>query len=267
MVRAIGDAVHDLRLAARLLRKSPGFAAVAVATLALGIGATTAVFSVVEAVLLRPLPYRDVDRLVAIWDGHVNDRSLAKIFASYADFDEWRRSSRTLEAIAAETWATGDQILSGRGPASVVLAIPASADFFSLLGVPPLVGRTFEPADATRGCTVVVSHRFWRSRLSGQPDIVGQSLALDNRACAVVGVMPSSFAFFPDAADMWTLITPSLEQLPGTYRGVAVFGRLKAGVSIEQAQAEISAVHARAHGSEACGSRCRCSSRRLHSSF
>jgi len=252
MVRVIGDAVHDARLAARLLRKSPGFAIVAVLTLGLGIGSTTAVFSIVEAVLLRPLPYRDVDRLVAIWDGHVNDKNLAKIFPSYADFDEWRRSSRTLDAIAAETWATGDQILTGRGPASVVLAIPASRDFFPLLGVPPMLGRTFEPADATRGCTIVLSHRFWRNRLSADPDIAGQSLALDNQACTVAGVMPPSFAFYPDAADMWTLITPSLDQLPhDSYRGVGVFGRLKPGVSLEQAQVEIFALHARAHAGDA----------------
>jgi predicted permease len=241
---------RDLQFASRTILKNRGFAAVAILTLAVGVGATTAVFSIVEAVLLRPLPYRNVDRLVAIWLGHVKDNSLAKIFASYDDFEHWKRSSQTVEQFAAATWATGDQILTGRGPAKVALAIPASVDFFSLLGVPPILGRTFEAADLNRGCTVVLSHRFWQNTLASQGDIVGQSLALDSRACTIVGVMPERFAFFPDAADMWSLITPSREQLPGSYKGVGVFGRLRADVSLERARAELSALHKQAHGSD-----------------
>src|SRR5262249_40568002 len=162
-----------------------------------------------------------------VWDGQSSDRNLAKIFASYADFDTWGRESRTIETLAALTWATGDQVLTGRGEARVVLAIPASVEFFPLLGVPPAIGRTFESADLARGCTVVLSARFWRSALAAATGIVGQSLALDGRACTVAGVMPDGFAFYPDATDMWTLITPTREQLPpDPYQGVGVFGRL-----------------------------------------
>jgi len=243
------DVGRDVRFGFRSWRRTPGVAAVSIVTLALGVGATTAVFSVVEAVLIEPLPYADVDRLVAVWDGHVKDGSLAKIFASFDDFDTWRRHSAGFDQLAAATWATGEQILTGAGDAKVVLAIPASVELFSVLGVPPAIGRTFEPADLTRGCTIVLAHRFWRSTLSSRPDVVGRSLALDERACTVIGVMPARFAFYPDAADMWRLITPGREQLrPDGYQGVGVFGRLRRGVSREQAQAELSSLHSAQHG-------------------
>ena len=248
------DSGRDLRFAARSWWRTPGVAAVAVITLALGIGAAAAVFSVVEAVLIEPLPYRDVDRLVVVWDGHVKDSSLAKIFASFDDFDTWRQHGTSFEQIAAATWATGDQILTGVGDAKVVLAIPSSVELFAVLGVPAATGRTFEPDDLTRGCTVVLSDRFWRTTLAARGDVVGRSLALDDRACTVVGVMPARFAFFPEAADMWRLITPNREPLrPDGYQGVGVFGRLRRGVSREQAQAELSALHRTQHAHDQHG--------------
>jgi predicted permease len=248
----LADLGRDVRYGVRTWGRNPGFAVVAIVTLALGIGATTAVFSVVEAVLLRPLPYANVQRLVAIWDGHLKDRSLAKIFASYEDFETWRRHSRSFEQLGAATWATGDQTLTGHGAPKLVLAIPASVDLFSVLGVPPALGRTFDPSDLSRGCTVVLAHRFWRNTLGAERDIVGRSLALDNRACTVVGVMPERFAFYPDAAQMWTLILPNREQLPpDNYQGVGVFGRLRPGVTLARAQAELSALHTQAHGNDA----------------
>jgi len=248
------DSGGDLRFASRSWRRTPGVAAVAVITLALGIGAATAVFSVVEAVLIEPLPYHDVDRLVAVWDGHIRDASLAKIFASFEDFDTWRRHSASFEALAAATWATGDQILTGAGDAKIVLAIPASVELFAVLGVPAAIGRTFEPADLSRGCTVVLADRFWRNTLGSRAGVVGRSLALDDRACTVAGVMPARFAFFPEAADMWRLITPNREQLrPDGYQGVGVFGRLRRGVSLAQAQAELSALHRTQHAHDEHG--------------
>jgi putative ABC transport system permease protein len=212
------------------------------------------VFSIVEAVLLHPLPYADADRLVAVWDGHLSDRNLAKIFASYADFEIWRRESRTMEQVAAVTWATGERTLTGHGDPKVILAIPASVNFFALLGVPPTIGRTFEPDDLARGCTLVLSARFWRSSLAAPADRVGGALALDGRACTVVGVMPEAFAFYPAAADMWTLITPTREQLPqDRYQGVGVFGRLRPGVTRERANQELSALHRSAHAGDPHG--------------
>ena len=240
---------RDIAYAFRGVRRSPGFTIVTVVTLALGIGSTTVVFSVVHAVLVRPLPYRDVDRLVAVWAGHVTDQSLAKIFARYDDFEHWKRSSRAFEQLAAATWATGDRILTGRGPAKVVLAIPTTVDFFAVLGVSPRLGRPFDAGDLSRGCTVVLAHRFWLNTLAA-PDIVGQNLALDDLACTVIGVMPERFAFYPEAADMWTLITPNREQLR-TGADVGVFGRLAPGVTLEQAQSELKALYQQEHQNDA----------------
>jgi putative ABC transport system permease protein len=221
-----------------------------VLTLALGIGATTGVFSVVQAVLLRPLPYQAPERLVAIWDGHARDPGLSKVFASYQDFETWSRHSTSFEQMAAVTWATGEQILTGRGPAKVVLAIPATTDLFSLLGVRAALGRTFRADDRQRGCVVVLAHHFWRDTLGSRRDAIGDRITLDQRACTIVGVMPPAFAFFPSAADMWRAIAHE-DDGPGVgVGGVGVFGRLKPGVSRETAQAELAALHARADHDE-----------------
>jgi putative ABC transport system permease protein len=250
----LDDVARDVRYSLRTWRRKPAFALVAILTLAVGIGAVTAVFSLVQAVLLRPLPYAGADRLVAVWDGHVTDRNLAKIFASYNDFEMWRRDSRTLEQVAALTWATGERTLTGHGDPAVVLAIPASVNFFTMLGVAPAIGRTFEAGDLGRGCTLVLASRFWRTSLSASAGIVGRSLALDGRSCTVVGVMPEGFAFYPEATDMWTLITPTREQLPqDRYQGVGVFGRLRPGVTREQANQELAALHHHAHAGDPHG--------------
>lgn len=240
---------QDLRFGVRTLTRTPGLTATVVMTLAVGIGAATAVFSILQAVLLRPLPYRHADRLVAVWDGHHRDPNLAKIFASYRDFETWRDSSTTLEEVAAITWAVGDRVLSGHGQARVVLAIPATANLFTFLGATPLLGRTFLADDLARGCTVVVAHKLWQNVLDADASIVGSSVTLDDRACTVAGVMPADFTFFPDAADLWQLITPS--DLPRG--GVGVFGRLKAGVALPAAQAELRALHDSIHRDDAHG--------------
>jgi predicted permease len=234
---------QDVRYAGRLFTRTPVLTAAIVLTLALGIGATTGVFSIVQAVLLRPLPYRDPGRLVAIWDGHVRAANLSKVFASYEDFQTWRRHSTSFDQLAAITWASGEQILTGRGPAKVALSIPATSEFFSLLGIRAAHGRTFQAQDLERGCVVVLAHHFWRDALGSAADAVGGSVTLDHQACTVVGVMPATFRFFPEAADLWRLIGRDDQSPVG---GVGVFGRLKAGVSRESAQAELAALHARA---------------------
>ena len=134
--------LRDLRFAWRTFAKRPGFVLIAVITLGLGIGATTAVFSIVNAVLLRPLPYRDPGRLAAIWVTSTREKGLAKIFATYADYAEIRRHSRTLEQVSAATWArVAGRVLTGRGPAREILAIPATDSFFDTLGIPAAIGR------------------------------------------------------------------------------------------------------------------------------
>ena len=236
---------QDTLYAARLLAKSPGFTTLVVLMLALGIGANTAVFSVVNAVILKPLPYKDSERLVVIWERVKQQNNLSKIFNTYADFKEFRDQSRSFDQLAALTWATGPQSLTGRGPARGVLAIPSSVELFSLLGISPALGRTFQPEDLTRGCTVVLAHSFW-SNLGSGPGIIGQTLMLDQKGCTVIGVMPAGFAFYPEAAELWTLITPDFKPNWDAFV-VGIFGHLKPGVTMASAQAEMSLLHERLH--------------------
>ncbi len=177
---------QDLRFGARMLRKSPGFTAVAVITLALGIGASTAVFSIVDAVLLRALPYKGGERLVAVWCTEIGQPG-TKIFASYRDFEEFKAHNHSFEELAALTWARAGEILTWHGSPHEVLAIPASSEFFSLLGIPAAEGRRFGPEDIQNGCTVVLAHSFWQTELAAATGIVGSTLTLSGQSCAVVG--------------------------------------------------------------------------------
>jgi predicted permease len=245
--RWLADAGQDLRFAARLFRRSPGFTFIAALTLALGIGAGTAVFSIVNGVLLRPLPYEDPGRLVSVLDRGDRDENLAKLFASYADFQAIRQNARSFEDIAGITWATGaSRILTGRGPARSILAAPATATFFRTLGARPMLGRTFNEHDDSAGCSVVLSHQFWRSALSGDPAVVGSALTLDRRSCTVLGVMPPAFAFYPEAEQMWMLLDPDF--LPRR-EDVILFmvARLKRNVTFSQTRSEVQAIHEALH--------------------
>ena len=233
---------QDVRYALRLVRKSPGFAAIVILTLALGIGANTAVFSVVRGVILHPLPYGNPARLVDVLDASVKDPNLSHTFATYADFAEYARHSRSFERIAFATWANAGATMTGRGPARPVLAVPVSQDFFAMLGVSAALGRTFEPGDMARGCPVVLSDSFWRGTLAADPHIVGQSLELSHRSCLVVGVMPARFEFYPRQTNLWMLFT-SGDPRPRDRFLAITFGRLKPGVTAAQAQTELGALH------------------------
>src|SRR5579859_399599 len=170
--------------------KKPGFTAVAALTLALGIGAATAVFSIVDAVLLRDLPYKDPGRLVAIWITGTREKNLAKLFAVHADYVNFRQHASTLESVTAATWATHiGRVLTGYGPAHEVLTIPATASFFDTLGVSAAIGRTFRRDDEGRGCIIVASHKLWTSTLGADPSVIGKALLLDQKPCTIVGVM------------------------------------------------------------------------------
>lgn len=236
----------DFKFALRQLRKSPGFACTVVATLALGIGANTAVFSILDAVLLRPLPYAHADRLVVIWQTDAAHRSTGAWFNAYREFEEWQGSSKSFEQLAALSWATrGTTTLVGGKPVDI-LPIPASVNFFAMLGVQPLIGRTFTSADLANSCTLVLSHRFWQQKLGGRHSVVGESLVLDRTQCAVVGVMPESFSFYPTQTDAWTLITPASEYVKQPSKAMTgVFGLLKPGVTRLAAQAELDAIEKR----------------------
>lgn len=222
-------------------------------SLALGIGANTAVFSIIYGALLRPLPYRNPDRLIDILDSSTRESELARIFASYADFEEFSRHSRTLQSIAAETWAgRPGAALSGRGPTRTYLTIPVTAGFFKTLGVKPQLGRTFTNDDLRSGCAVVLNNKFWRGFLGSDPDIVGQQHSLDNRSCTVTGVMPQRFAVYPPETQIWTLILPNDPRLRA-YFGVFMIARLKPGIGIAQATAELSALHQALHAHNSNG--------------
>jgi putative ABC transport system permease protein len=239
--------MRDVRHALRNFARSPGFTAVLLLTLALGIGANTAVFSILEGTLLRPLPYKNPASLINILDASPREKELAKIFASYSDFEEYARHARTLERLGAATWAgrTG-AVLTGRGPAKSYLTIPVTADFFGTLGVLAQLGRLFNSADLRGGCAVMLSDKFWRGTLASDPKIVGESLSLNDQACAVVGVMPRAFAFYPPETQIWTLLLPNDPRLK-KYFGVFIVARLAPGATISQAQAELTALHAALH--------------------
>jgi predicted permease len=254
--RATGETVElelenlwrDLRYAARQLRKSPGFAVTAIVTLALGIGANTAIFSIVEAVLLRPLPYRHPERLVVVWQAEAAHRTTGAYFNSYREFEAWQQNSHSFEKMAALSWAGGSHAapLLWRGKPLNALIIPAGVDFFATLGQSAQMGRTFAQADLGNSCTLVLSHAFWQEKLGEPRDIADLSLRLGSAACRVVGVMPKNFSFYPVQTEAWTLITPASDFVEKPWTTMTgVFGLLKPGVTREVAEAELASIQAR----------------------
>ena len=233
--------LFDVRYGMRTLRANPALTVVAIIILAFGIGANTAIFSIVDAVLLRPLPYRNSDRLVLVWQSTKEHRATGEWFNTYREFEEWQRNSRSFEKVAALSWAVIEKTLLWQGKTQSALAIPASVDFFSMLGVNAAIGRTFENADLNEGCTAVLSHAFWQNELGAPPDLVGRSIPLDQKECRVVGIMPKDFSFYPTQTALWTLITPNSEFAKEPWRSMTgVFGRLKPGISRAAAEAELS---------------------------
>jgi putative ABC transport system permease protein len=241
---------HDLRHGLRILAKNPGFGTVAVLTLALGIGATTAIFSVVYAVVLRPLPFAEQDRLVVAWKRDTVSKS-PFVELSRPEFKDWEAQSQSFAGLAAmPTTAYGyGYVLTGRGDAVLLESSKVTGRFFSVLGVRPLLGRTLEPADDQVGAprVAVLSHRLWLERFAADPQVIGEILALTGEGHTVVGVMPEGFEF-PKGVDLWLPLSSTMGARTAEDRG-AVFlqavGRLKAGASVEQAEAELNTVIAR----------------------
>ncbi len=244
------DLLLDLRFAARTFAKRPGFTVVVILTLALGIAATATVFSIVDAVLLRPLPYRDPSRLAAVWMTSTREEGLSKIFGTHEDYAEFRRDAKTLESVSAATWATSvGRVLTGVGPAREVVTIPATASFFDTLGVRAAIGRTFTAEDETRGCSIVVAHKFWTSVLGADPSVTGRSLTLNQKPCTVLGVMPREFSFYPTQTQAWVLLGPNF--VPDQNKmGVGIFARLKPGATLAQAQAELRSLFRATHAGQ-----------------
>lgn len=241
----IEQAWQDLRYAARVFAKSPGFFFAATFVLALGIGANTAVFSIVEAVMLRPLPYKDPEKLVAVWRHNPRENN-SKLTATWKDLQHYQRYARSLESVTAATWFAGPRAVTGRGPARPVHTVLVSASFFHTLGVQASLGRTFTPEDENRGCSLVLTHRFWQDTLSADPRIVGQKLTLDRQPCTVLGVMARGFGFYPPATEIWMLLGPDFRP-PREQLGIGMFARLAPGVTREQAQSELRALYKTIH--------------------
>ena len=241
---------RDARHGLRLLRRSPGFTAVTVLTLALGIGANTAVFSVAHAVLFQSLPYPEPERLVALVPAPKNQPSTAEPI-SYPTFLDWQEQSRSFESLGA--YVVAQSTLTGLGDADAPIAVAVTPAIFSLLEAAPLAGRVLLPADGDPAAAraIVISEPFWRDRLGGRDDVVGQHLTLDGAPYTIVGVMPASFRFphSSPAAQLWMPLKQFRPFEPILSARVAPFltvvGRLEAGYGLPQATAEMNAIAAR----------------------
>jgi putative ABC transport system permease protein len=231
--------LQDLRFSARMLMKNPGFTVIAVITLALGIGANTAIFSIVNAVLLRSLPYDEPDRLVWISEYTAN---FGEGSISYPNFADWRAQNRVFEKIGV--YRSEDYNLTGGGEAERLSAAQMSADLFEALRVKAAIGRVYTNDEDKPGANpvVVLSHGLWRRRFGSDPNIIGRALTLNDRNYTVIGVAPQGFAF-PDRVEMWVPIGPLSDQevwkLRVNHPGLLAVARLKPGVTLEQARADM----------------------------
>lgn len=244
----------DLRIAGRMLRKNPGFSLVTILTLALGIGANSAMFSVVNAVLLRPLPYPEPERLVSVCESNPRQgwSQYATSIGAYAD---WRRQNSVFEDLAAAT-VLGPTTVLGRTDAALVHVGAVSAGFFPLLGARPLLGRQFLPEEESpeRGDVVLLSEALWRERFGANPGILNRTIRLGDRSFTIVGVMPANVRLFDPAGvlgwdrgfskcDLWRpLPVESGLKQQRSYRAFLVLGRLKRGVNLAQAQTEMTRI-------------------------
>ena len=237
------DLIQDLRYAARLLARAPAFTLVAVAALALGVGANTAIFSVVDTLLLRPLPYRSADRLAVVWE-HNLPRDKKDNTVSPGNFIHWRELNHTFQELSAVS-LTYRTTLTGQGEATELPVQYVSWTLFGMLGVRPPIGRDFTAAEDAPGMhVVIISDRLWRQRFGGDPSIVNRTIMLDRVAHTVAGVMPSSFSILDKTVDVWSTIGLPPEARTPRGRWLCVVGRLKDGVTFGQAQSDMARAHA-----------------------
>jgi predicted permease len=244
-VEYMSDLWNDLRFATRALRAAPGFALTALLCVALGVCATTTIFSAVHGILIRPLPYRDADRLVAVYAENVA-RGYHGSNISYPDYVSWRDGSRTLESLGIWTW-TSHALSGAGGEAERVDGAAVAANLFPLLGVRPRLGRGFAPGEEQRGRdrVVLLSDGLWRRRYGGDPSVVGRTITVDALPYVVVGVMPPRFQF-PARGELWVPFATEEWMLGRGNRGLAgAIGRLGPGVTLAQARADLATVSAR----------------------
>jgi putative ABC transport system permease protein len=238
------DFARDVRHAFRMLIGSPGFSLVAVLTFALGIGVNTAVFSVFNGVLLRPLPYPEPDRITMIWMDN-RPQQIKEDITSYPNFRDWRDQSTSYTHMAAFTPSSFN--LTGADEPDRLIGAQATASFFDVMGVRPVIGRVFTRDNETTGndAVVVLSQGLWQRKFGGAPDVVGRTIVLNGRAHEVIGVMPATLQQ-PAKAELWKPLAPpdDLREARGAF-WLPVIGRLKPGITPEQAQTEMSGITAR----------------------
>ena len=236
---------QDLKYAARMLRKSPGFAVVVVLTLALGIGANTAIFSVVNGVLLRAMPYPQSERLVMLWQ---QSKEIPEMMISYPDYLDWRTQNHVFTDIALYNRFL-DKNLTGRGEPERLATAVTTSNLFTLLGVKPALGRTFLAEEDKRGGNRValLSHGLWKRRFGGDAHIVGETIQLDGDSYVVAGVLPADFHYLPKI-ELWvpmgTYIDDSLMKR-GNHQGMMGLARLRPGASLADAKAELQVISQR----------------------
>src|SRR4030095_13377727 len=245
--------LSEIKVALRGLTKSPGFTAIAIVTIALAIGANTAVLSLVNALLIRPLPYKDPQQLVLIWEQFAN-QGLERIPVSAPEYQDYEKELQSYERIAAFDYV--DLNLTGGEMPERVQGAVVSPSLFPLLGISPIRGRAFESNDtqAGRDDVVVISARLWQLRFTSDRNVLNSKLALNGRTYTVVGIMPASFEFplplfnvqgkqFAERADIWKPISFTEDELKSRgSRSYGVIGRLRSGVSAKQAQAELNTI-------------------------
>ena len=237
-MRRLETILKDFRFALRLMRRSPGLTAVVLSTLAVGIGATTAVFTIVHALLLRPLPFPDADHLVMIWERppHTDHRNVT----SMDNFLAWQARSRSFDVMAA-FHTTPLNLIGGDEPVQVTGAA-VTADFFRVLGTPPLLGRTFAPGEDAAGAapTVVLTHGFWQRRFGGRTDVIGRRISVNVTHHEIIGVMPPGFAFPDRRVDVFVPLPVNRSY----GRNFSVVARLHRGVALAAARDEMVAIAA-----------------------
>ncbi len=233
--------LHDIRYALRLLRKSPGFTAAAVLTLALGMGANTVMFSVLNTVLLRPLPYAHPDRLVQIWETDSRRGEFHGVVSAY-NFTDWRSQSQTIAA--SSTYDYENVVLTGQKEPSRLATLFVTAGFFEVFEAKALKGRTFLPGEDEPGKdhVVVLSYGAWRRHFGEDANIVGKSITLDDAPYTVVGIMPAGFTLPWSGNEAWCLPGFDLKKLSRSHHGLFAVGRLKPSVTFAQAQSEMNTI-------------------------
>ncbi|HYK41054.1 MAG TPA: ABC transporter permease, partial [Thermoanaerobaculia bacterium] len=241
--------LQDLRFAARALRKSPGFTAVALATLTLGIGANTAIFSVVDAVLLRPLPYPEPSRIVALFQ-NLPSQNVAQTGVSWLNYEQVAARSRSFDSIAAIRMH--DFTLTGRGDPALVIGLTVTSNVFSVFRAKPLLGRAFEAGDDAPGSpsVVLLGERLWRERYGGDRGVLGTSVMLDDAPFTVVGIVADALRPPPanPRPDLWVALThdpvfPDLRPRRGGHY-LRLVGRLRSGATVASAESELAVLAA-----------------------